>query len=212
MENEPVTDITSRSSGDVQQDESAQSPEDNGKKGEKKLGTNRGVETLFRTNYDNHIQLSQLADNKANTLISINGLIISILIAMIAPRFDSFAWTILPVLILLIGCMTSLIFSVIASRPRVTQTPLTLEEVRNNRGNILFFGIFTRLKVEEFEEGMHELLRDREILYDNMIRDLHSMGNVLRKKYYFLSFAYAAFLITLVLSVVTFLGVFIGSG
>lgn len=181
-------------------------------KKDKKPGSNRGVETLFRVNYNNHIQLSQLADGKANMLISINGLIISILIALIGPRFNYMTWTLLPVLILLVGCLTSLAFAVVASRPRLNQTPVTLDQVRSNKGNILFFGIFTKLSLTEFEQGMQELLRDRQLVYDNMTRDLYSMGKVLRKKYYYLQFAYAAFLMTLVIAVAAFLSIFFHIG
>lgn len=225
MENKSLTDTPSQTSGDMQQgksthqpavdaqpDQAGLGPDAPKKKGEKKLGTNRGVETVFRTNYDNHIQLSQLADGKANMLISINGLIISVLIALIAPRINSVNWAMLPVLILLVGCMTSLAFAIFASRPRLNQSPLTLEEVRRNKGNILFFGQFTRLAREEFEEGMHEILRDRQKLYDNMIRDIYSMGTVLRKKYYYLQFAYGSFLFTLIIAVVAFVAIFLSAG
>jgi len=59
---------------------------------------------------------------------------------------------------------------------------------------------------------MHELLQNPRILYDNMIRDIYSMGNVLRKKYYYLQFAYASFLTTLVVAVISFLIIFFDSG
>ena len=216
--NQPVEDTQQDQSlnqpaEDTQQDQSeteTAAPEKKNKK--KKPGSNRGVETLFRVNYNNHIQLSQLADGKANMLISINGLIISILIALIGPRLNVVNWNMLPVLILLVGCLTSLTFAVIASRPRLNQTPVTLEQVRNNKGNILFFGIFTKLPIEEFELGMQELLRDRQLVYDNMTRDLYSMGKVLRKKYYYLQFSYAAFLITLFIAVIAFLSVIYKTG
>ena len=84
--------------------------------------------------------------------------------------------------------------------------------MRNNKGNILFFGIFTKLPITEFEQGMQELLRDRQLLYDNMTRDLYSMGKVLRKKYYYLQFAYAVFLLTLVIAVIAFLYIFLNTG
>lgn len=217
LENTSITDAASQTAGtestsqptdDALLDQSGLSTAKPEKKGRKKPGSRRGTETLFRVNYNNHIQLSQLADGKANMLISINGLIISVLIALIGPRINDFYWTMLPVLILMVGCMTSLAFAVFASRPRMNKTPINLEEVRRNKGNILFFGQFTRLSLTEFEEGMHEIMFDRNLLYDNMIRDLYSMGTVLRKKYYYLQFAYAVFLMTLFSSVASFLAIF----
>lgn len=225
MDNISRTDTTSQPADDAQPDQSPSQPLENAKqdqsgpsaiasekKKEKKLGSKRGVETLFRVNYNNHIQLSELADGKANMLISINGLIISILIALIGPRMNDVAWFMLPVSILLVGCLMSLAFAIFASRPRLNKTPVTLEQVRNNKGNILFFGVFTKLPLIEFEQGMHELLHNPQTLYDNMIRDIYSMGGVLRKKYYYLQFAYTVFLMTVVIAVVAFFIIFLSSG
>lgn len=225
MDNPPPTNPASQAAADAHPDQSATRPDssvqpkqtapENVAPKEKKIkkpGSKRGIETLFRVNYNNHIQLSELADGKANMLISINGLIISLLIALISPRLDTANWVMLPVLILLVGCLTSLAFAIIASRPRLSQTPVTLEQVRNNKGSILFFGIFTKLSLADFEQGMHELLDNTQILYDNMIRDIYSMGNVLRKKYYYLQFAYLVFLITLVIAVGVFIFIFYNHG
>ena len=56
------------------------------KKKKEGLGTSRGIETMFRTSYRTHVDLSSLADNKANIMIGINGIIMSILIASISPK------------------------------------------------------------------------------------------------------------------------------
>ena len=42
-------------------------------KKKKKKEQNRGVETMFRVTYSNHISLSRLADTKTSMLIGING-------------------------------------------------------------------------------------------------------------------------------------------
>ena len=42
-----------------------------------KLG--RGVETMYRTAYRTHVNLSSIADNKANIMLSINAIIISVI-------------------------------------------------------------------------------------------------------------------------------------
>ncbi len=62
------------------------------KKLDKTLGTNRGIETMFRSAYRVQMDLTGLADNKANMMISINGIIISIIIAAVAPKLDANPW------------------------------------------------------------------------------------------------------------------------
>ena len=79
------------------------------KKKQKKKGSTRGVETMFRTNYRTHLDLSSLADNKANIMISINGIIISILLASIYPRILDNRLLLLPTAVLLLFCLLSLV-------------------------------------------------------------------------------------------------------
>ena len=69
------------------------------KKGKKKdsgLGSSRGIETMFRTSYRVHQDLVSLADTKANIMISVNGLIISIILAAVSPRIGGLPLLVLP--------------------------------------------------------------------------------------------------------------------
>ena len=100
---------------------------------------------MFRTSYRTHIELSAIADNKSNIMISINGIIISIVIASISPKIDSNPWLLIPTAILLLTCLGSLVYAVLSARPRVSNATITLEDVRANRANILFFGNFHTL-------------------------------------------------------------------
>ncbi len=176
---------------------------------EKKLGsTNRGVSDMFRTSYRTHIELSAIADNKSNIMISINGIIISIVIASISPKIDSNPWLLIPTAVLLLTCLGSLIYAVLSARPRVSNEKITLDDVRANRANILFFGNFHTLTREDYVEGMEELMQDSNRLYDNMARDLHGLGKVLTKKYRLLRFSYNIFMVGLILSVLSFIAVF----
>jgi hypothetical protein len=176
----------------------------------KKLGSRkRGVSDMFRTSYRTHMDLSGIADNKSNIMISINGIIISIIIASISPKIDSNPWLLLPTSVLLITCLGSMVYAVLSARPRVSKEKVTLEDVRANRANILFFGNFYTMPRADYVEGMEELMMDSERLYDNMARDLHGLGVVLAKKYRLLRIAYNIFMVGLVLSVLSFIFVFV---
>ena len=94
---------------------------------------------MFRTSYRTHIELSAIADNKSNIMISINGIIISIVIASISPKIDSNPWLLIPTAILLLTCLGSLVYAVLSARPSDSNATITLEDVRANRANILFF-------------------------------------------------------------------------
>lgn len=191
-------------SSQAEQDGSAAEPE----APEKPPGSNRGVETMFRSIYRVQMDLTGLADNKANMMISINGIIISIIIASVAPKLDSNPWLMIPTTILLLGTMLSLVFSILAAKPRVNTHPLSLTDLRHSEGNLLFFGNFARIRESEFIEAMTGLMEDRAALYESMIRDIHGLGSVLNKKFRLLQTAYLLFMIALVTGVVSFIVVF----
>ena len=172
------------------------------------IGSTRGVETLFRTSYRVNMDLTALADAKANIMISINGLIVSILIASIAPKVDANPWLLAPTSIFLVGCVISLIFAVLSARPRVHTSHVTLDEIRRNKTNILFFGNFASLSEADYQTAMKERMMDSVALYELMIADIYGVGAVLERKYKLLRGAYTAFLAALIVGVVSFILVF----
>lgn len=176
---------------------------------EKKPGTARGIETLFRSAYRVQMDLTGLADNKANMMISINGIIISIIIAAVAPKLDSNPWLLIPATIFLCGTLISIVYAILAARPRVSSTQISLEDLEHSEGNILFFGDFVNLSQDEFTRGMMSLLEDKTLVYESMIHNLYGLGSVLRKKFALLMGAYTSFMVALILGVSSFIGVFI---
>ena len=175
----------------------------------KGLGTNRGVETLFRSAYRVQMDLTGLADNKANMMISINGLIISIIIAAVAPKLDANPWLLIPTTVFLLGTLVSIVYAILAARPRVHTVPIALDDLEHSEGNILFFGDFASLSQDDFTAGMIDLIQDKTVVYETMIRNLYGLGSVLKKKFALLRVAYTAFMIALILGVTSFIGVFV---
>ncbi len=174
------------------------------------LGSSRGIETMFRTSYRVNMDLSALADTKSNIMISINGIIISILLASISPKIDSNNFLFWPTTVLLVGCLISMVYAVLAARPRINSRIISLEDVRANRANILFFGNFVHLTSDEYLQGMTELLQNTDTLYQNMIRDIYGLGSVLQKKFKLLRVSYTVFMIALIVGVALFIYAFVG--
>ena len=181
-----------------------------GKKTAKKgIGTTRGIETMLRSAYRVQMDLTGLADNKANMMISINGIIISIIIASVAPKLDNNPWLLIPTAVFLIGNLISIVYAILAARPRVSSQPISLADLRHSEGNILFFGNFANMKEDEFLEGMVDLVEDKTVLYETMIRNIYGLGSVLKKKFALLQVAYTTFMAALILGVFSFLAVFV---
>jgi predicted metal-dependent HD superfamily phosphohydrolase len=172
----------------------------------------KGVETMFRVTLRNHNKLSQIADTKANILLSVNAILISIALSNLVPRLDnpSNAHLIIPTVILISFSVISIIFAIQSTRPKVTEGEFTKEDVAQKKVNLLFFGNFHQMKLEEFKWGMNEVMKDKEYLYDSMIKDLYFLGLVLNKKYKLLRTTYTVFTIGIVVSVLSFFLAFIG--
>ncbi|MBR9919780.1 MAG: hypothetical protein GYB31_03010 [Bacteroidetes bacterium] len=173
---------------------------------ERKVPTS-GVQTFFRTNYRNHINLSAIADNKANIMISVNAILISVLITVISYKniTETNPMVLMPVVIFLVTGLSSLIFAVLSARPKVTSLNGAELEPEEARRNVVFFGNFVQMDLETYEEALDAVFRDSELLYGNMTRDLYYLGKVLDKKYRYLTLSYNIFMIGFVATVVTFM-------
>lgn len=171
---------------------------------EKEKRPERGIETMFRVVPKNHLDLSSLADQKANIMISTNAIIISIVFGLLLSKLDTHPHLVLPTIILLIVCLTAMVFAILATRPNVTTGTFTREDIEKKRANLLFFGNFHNSTLEDFTWGMKEMMNDSEYLYGSMITDLYHLGKVLGRKYRYLRICYNIFMYGLVVSVVAF--------
>lgn len=184
----------------------------------RKTGKNfgRGIDTLYRTTYRNHINLSSIADGKANMMISINTIILSVIVTFTGTGF-SFSGSysiehlryILPIFILLFGCLCSVVFAIISARPNVTQQETGKEEIKERTSSILYFGNFVNVKLTNFLDNLNLMKKDQNLLYDNMAIDVYYLGKVLKNKYRLIHISYTIFMSGLVLSVLAFTFIFI---
>ncbi|WP_264553844.1 Pycsar system effector family protein [Flavobacterium sp. N2038] len=166
----------------------------------------RGIDTLFRVTLGNHTRLSGIADSKANILLSVNAIIISIALSSIIPKLDSpkNAHLVIPTFIMLISSVITIIFAILSTRPKVTSGFFTRDDVEAKRVNLMFFGNFYKMPLEEYDWAMNEMMKDRDYLYSTMIKDLYYLGLVLQRKYNLLRIAYNLFMIGIIITVIAF--------
>ena len=153
---------------------------------------------LIRTAQLANLQLSQMADQKANMLMGATFLVFTLSMGQMHGNvlFAPFA-------VLAVAAFFSAVFAVLAVLPKVTHVRGTVGE----EDNILFFGVFSGLEEREFVDRVMGKLKDDGTLCRTMLRDLYQNGIVLeRKKYRFLGYAYRIFLTGLVASFLLFAG------
>ena len=164
----------------------------------------RGIETLFRVTLRNHITLSDIADTKANILLSVNAIIVSLVLSNLVSKLDNNPYLIWPTVIFVAFTVSSMILSVLATRPNVTSGKFTKEDVVNKKVNLLFFGNFHKMSLDDFEWAINEVMKDKDYLYSSMTKDLYFLGRVLDKKYNILRITYTVFIVGIIASVIAF--------
>lgn len=174
----------------------------------------RGIETMFRVTLKNHITLSNIADTKANILLSVNAIIVSLVLSNLVSKLDnpSNSYLIIPTVVFVLFTVASIILSILATRPNVTSGKFSKEDVANKKVNLLFFGNFHKMSLKDFEWAMGEMMQDRDYLYSSMKKDLYFLGLVLDKKYKILRLTYSVFMVGIIVSVIAFAIAFQTSG
>lgn len=176
-------------------------------KKKKALGSSRGIETMFRTAYRTQLDLTSLAATKANIMISLNGLILSVLtlsgpfVLVAEPAFT------VPIAVFLATCLASIIFAVLAAQPKCLKRKNTLDDFQKDKANILIFEEFSSLNITEHSKAMAGLMRNNKRIYKNMSRQLYKLGLDADRKFRLLKLSYMAFLVGLTVSTVILLAV-----
>ncbi|MHC2990397.1 hypothetical protein OB13_01920 [Pontibacter sp. HJ8] len=159
----------------------------------------KGVETMFRTTMASHLQLSAIADSKANIMISINAIIASIMLSSFIKSFSNVPHLIIPAFLLTTVCILTTIIAVLATRPNIKSRALGAGKI-----DLLFFGDYTQLSADVYRSGMRELMQDPDRLYNTMIDNIYLQGKVLEKKYRLLKLSYTVFWLGLCIVLVSY--------
>src|SRR6185503_11567602 len=70
---------------------------------------NKGIQTMLRLTSDNHLRLSSLADGKANILISVNAIIISVILTVLIRRLEVDRYLIFPTVFFLMFSLATIV-------------------------------------------------------------------------------------------------------
>ncbi|GAB4581448.1 MAG: hypothetical protein Fur0022_41950 [Anaerolineales bacterium] len=147
------------------------------------------VDQMLRTTQQHHVQLSQMADQKASLLFGIEALLFTILIRDILTANLSY-WAIT----LAIAILLSIFFALLAVMPSIHPPKYDAKHP-----DWLFFASFAQMEIDEYMEKMWAICQDDHEVYTAMMRDIYNLGQVLHfKKYRFLRYSYLVFLLGLV--------------
>ena len=176
---------------------------------EQKKGYSRGVESMFRLTARNQINLSAIADNKSNILITVNTLILSITLTVLVSRFSDYPNIIIPSLVFITTSLITIILAILSTRPQISSGTFTESDIKQKSVNLLFFGNFYNMDLDEYDWALREMMKDDDYLYSTMIKDQHALGKVLAKKYKLIRLSFNFFMFGLIITVITFVLSFI---
>jgi len=166
----------------------------------RKIRGNRGVDTLLRNSYRAQLDMLALAATKANIMISLNGLLMSMLVLSGTHFLSVDPWYIVPIGLFFLGCATATVFAVLAARPDVSQRTFQLDDFERDEARLLVFEEFSDLDETEYVDSMSRLLRDPTRVYRSMLAHVHDMGRMADRKFQRLYYSYTVFMTGFVLA------------
>lgn len=164
----------------------------------------KGIQTMLRVTSKNHLMLSEMADKKANILISVNSIIIGVILSVLLRKLTTDTYLIIPTALFLLCSVSTIVLAIIATRPQISGGTFTKEAVKEKKINLLFFGNFYKASYEDYNEAMRELMTEPDYLYGSLIKDIYYLGRVLGRKYRLIRLAFNVFMIGIVVSVIAF--------
>lgn len=170
------------------------------------------TDVMFRNVVSTHVDFTFIADNKAYVMIYVNSIIIGGLTTLLLPQLGENRALIIPTILMFCVCLVSLCFSVVSIRPVLGRGLTSREDVRSRRSNLLFFGNFYRMSLQDFEWGMREMLKNEDLVLLSMIRDIYFLGKGLGAKYRQVRISYNIFLFGMLGSVLAFVVTIIATG
>lgn len=151
----------------------------------------RAVDYLLRTTQQHHVRLSIMADHKANIMIAATSILLTFAFANFKQQ--NLFWGFLS---LFVFAFISLILAILAVTPRFGR-----DEKHQPHFNLLFFGHFSQLSLDEYCEKMDEIISSDETTYEAIVKDIYSIGTNLKQyKFKYLFWSYRVFLLGIIVS------------
>jgi len=156
----------------------------------------KDILNIIRTTMRNNIELTHIADNKANVLLSLNALMLTFLVPFVVPNFETikkFHLTI-PLGLLIITAFVTIYISTLVLKPsKFDQNQKLLK--KGKYVSPFFFGNFFQMNKEEFSSYIKGALSDNELIKEHLTEDLHYIGSRLGRKMTLVRLAFNVFII-----------------
>jgi len=169
------------------------------------LATGAGKQTLLKTSLRCLVDFIAITDRKANILLSINTIIISIILTVGGAelfqnndKLNEIDFMAIPILVILITCLVSSLLAIYAANPK------QIQKQHENHLGILILGRNYK-DVDAYLEQMAQILKSNEKIYTCIATDLHTVSRFLLSKNILLRKAYMTFFVGILVAVFSFI-------
>lgn len=154
------------------------------------------LDHMIRQTRAHHTQLSAMADTKANMLLTMSSILVTISLPfLVRPELRIVTYILLPF------CVMAIVLAAYSTMPRLHHQKSKEVDPHSSNFNPLFFGHFSHLSYDQYNKIMEELLNDPSKCYEVQIREIYTLGKFLEdRKYKFLRLAYISFIFGIVVS------------
>lgn len=151
---------------------------------------------IIRTTQRNNIDLTAIADNKANVLLSLNALVIAVLVPLILTNIDHVVdrFLYVPLMILAATCFSTIFIAAQVLKPSDFDSfrePLA----PNSKPSPFFFGNFYQQTPGKYFEDIKDSLSNSEMIRAHLAQDLYYVGKRLGTKMSLVRRAYNIFIV-----------------
>ena len=142
----------------------------------------------LRTAHQHKSQLLTFADQKANILVGILAVILTIIFTKSEFLTNERDLSIIPIAFFILFEVTALLLALLVIMPK-TMGQLNTTRIENIP-NPFFFGFFTNFEEDNYLEYLSDRLNDDKSARNFLAKDIYQIGLVLRKKYILLKYTY----------------------
>ncbi|MFK8056082.1 MAG: Pycsar system effector family protein [Saprospiraceae bacterium] len=169
------------------------------------IQSEKSAQMMLKTTLRNNINLTSIADGKANIMLSINAVILTVAVPLIGTYIPTYNYLMMPTAVLLLTSVISITYATLATRPVKTSGSTDLSQIGTGKTNLFFFGNYHSMNIADYKSGLKKVLASQDILDSAVMNDLYWLGVALGRKFNRLRICYAVFLAGMVLSVVSFI-------
>ncbi len=172
------------------------------KKPKKKLS--KDIINIIRTTQRNNIELTHIADNKANVLLSLNALMVTFLLPLVVANSAVILERLLyiPLIFLSLTCFITIYICTIVLKPSNLKN---FRDNDNQEGQFspFFFGNFYKMQPQEFFDYIKDTAAKPDNIRGHLAEDLYYIGRRLAFKMNYIRWAFNIFIIGLFLSLLS---------